>query len=57
MLCLENLALANVGTGIFHGTCLPQLADRSEAEDLVQETYTKAVREFSSFQLGTNFRA
>jgi RNA polymerase sigma-70 factor (ECF subfamily) len=31
--------------------------DRSEAEDLVQDTYTKALREFSSFQLGTNFRA
>jgi RNA polymerase sigma-70 factor, ECF subfamily len=31
--------------------------DRSEAEDLVQETYTKALRGFSSFQLGTNFKA
>src|SRR5258705_8208619 len=31
--------------------------DRSEAEDLVQETYPKALRGFSSFQLGTNFRA
>jgi RNA polymerase sigma-70 factor, ECF subfamily len=31
--------------------------DRSEAEDLVQETYTKALRGFSSFQLGTNFRS
>jgi RNA polymerase sigma-70 factor, ECF subfamily len=31
--------------------------DRSEAEDLVQETYTKALRGVSSFQLGTNFRA
>lgn len=31
--------------------------DRSEAEDLVQETYTKALRGFSSFQRGTNFRA
>src|SRR4051795_1907991 len=31
--------------------------DRSEAEDLVQETYTKALRGFSSFQQGTNFRA
>jgi RNA polymerase sigma-70 factor (ECF subfamily) len=30
--------------------------DRSEAEDLVQETYTKALRGFASFQLGTNFR-
>jgi RNA polymerase sigma-70 factor, ECF subfamily len=31
--------------------------DRTEAEDLVQETYTKALRGFSSFQLETNFRA
>jgi len=31
--------------------------DRHEAEDLVQETYAKALRGFSSFQLGTNFRA
>jgi len=31
--------------------------DRQVAEDLVQETYAKALRGFSSFQLGTNFRA
>lgn len=31
--------------------------DRAEAEDLVQETYAKALRGFSSFQQGTNFRA
>ena len=31
--------------------------DRAEAEDLVQETYTKALKGFSSFQPGTNFRA
>src|ERR1700687_560505 len=31
--------------------------DRTEAEDLVQETYAKALRGFSSFQSGTNFRA
>jgi RNA polymerase sigma-70 factor (ECF subfamily) len=29
----------------------------SEAEDLVQETYAKALRGFPSFQPGTNFRA
>jgi len=29
----------------------------TEAEDLVQETYAKALRGFSSFQAGTNFRA
>ncbi len=31
--------------------------DKAEAEDLVQETYAKALRGFSSFQAGTNFRA
>jgi RNA polymerase sigma-70 factor (ECF subfamily) len=31
--------------------------DTMEAEDLVQETYAKALRGFSSFQAGTNFRA
>lgn len=32
-------------------------ANTDEAEDLVQETYAKALRGFSSFQPGTNFRA
>jgi len=31
--------------------------DRDEAEDLVQETYAKALKGFGSFQPGTNFRA
>src|SRR4051812_6408963 len=31
--------------------------DTAEAEDLVQETYAKALRGFGSFQPGTNFRA
>jgi RNA polymerase sigma-70 factor (ECF subfamily) len=31
--------------------------DQSDAEDLVQETYLKALRGFGSFQPGTNFRA
>ncbi len=31
--------------------------DRAAAEDLVQETYLKGFRAFSSFQQGTNFRA
>ena len=31
--------------------------DASEAEDLVQETYVKALRGFASFRVGTNFRA
>jgi RNA polymerase sigma-70 factor (ECF subfamily) len=31
--------------------------DRHEAEDLVQVTYARALKGFSSFQPGTNFRA
>ena len=31
--------------------------DRHDAEDLVQETYVRALKGFSSFQQGTNFRA
>ena len=31
--------------------------DSNDAEDLVQETYLKALRSFASFQYGTNFRA
>ncbi len=31
--------------------------NREEAEDLVQETYVKALKGFSSFRPGTNFRA
>jgi len=31
--------------------------DSDDAEDLVQETYLKALRSFASFQPGTNFRA
>jgi len=31
--------------------------NRDEAEDLVQETYAKALKGFSSYQPGTNFRA
>src|SRR6202163_2635046 len=31
--------------------------NREEAEDLVQETYAKALKGFPSFQVGTNFRA
>jgi RNA polymerase sigma-70 factor (ECF subfamily) len=31
--------------------------NREEAEDLVQETYAKALKGFGSFQPGTNFRA
>lgn len=31
--------------------------NRTEAEDLVQETYVKALKGFSSYRQGTNFRA
>ena len=31
--------------------------DREEAEDLVQETYAKALKGFASYSQGTNFRA
>jgi len=31
--------------------------NREDAEDLVQETYSKALKGFRSFQQGTNFRA
>jgi len=31
--------------------------NREEAEDLVQETYLKALKGFASFERGTNFRA
>jgi DNA-directed RNA polymerase specialized sigma24 family protein len=31
--------------------------DSNDAEDLVQETYLKALRSFASFQSGTNSRA
>jgi len=31
--------------------------DTTEAEDIVQETYAKALKGFSSFRPGTNFRA
>ena len=31
--------------------------DRTDAEDLVQETYAKALKGIKSFQQGTNFRA
>jgi len=31
--------------------------NQNDAEDLVQETYLKALRSFASFQPGTNFRA
>jgi RNA polymerase sigma-70 factor (ECF subfamily) len=55
-------------TGSFEDLAMPLFArlynfahwltqDRVSAEDLVQETYMKALRGFSSFRQGTNFRA
>jgi RNA polymerase sigma-70 factor, ECF subfamily len=55
-------------TGSFEELAMPHFArlynfacwltkDRIAAEDLVQETYMKALKGFSSFQQGTNFRA
>ena len=51
----ENLAMPHFDR-LYNFACwLTQ--DRQEAEDLVQETYVKALKGFSSFQTGTNFRA
>lgn len=55
-------------SGTFEELVLPQLdrlynfahwltGERSEAEDLVQETCVKALKGFDSFHQGTNFRA
>jgi RNA polymerase sigma-70 factor (ECF subfamily) len=51
----EDLAMPLFGQLYNFARWLTQ--DTAEAEDLVQETYTKALRGFSSFQAGTNFRA
>ena len=59
---------AHVASNSFEGLALPLFdrlynfahwltQNREEAEDLVQETYAKALKGFSSFQPGTNFRA
>ena len=37
--------------------CARQLADKAQAQDLVQETYLRAWKYFASFQTGTNCRA
>ena len=63
-----DLSGANLQLGSFEDLAMPlfdQLynfahwltQNREEAEDLVQETYAKALKGFSSFELGTNFRA
>ena len=51
----EDLAMPLFGQLYNFARWLTQ--DTAEAEDLVQETYSKALRGFSSFQPGTNFRA
>jgi RNA polymerase sigma-70 factor, ECF subfamily len=62
------MADANVQSGTFEELAMPLFAslynfahwltqNREDAEDLVQETYAKALKGFGSFQQGTNFRA
>jgi len=51
----EQLALPLFGRLYNFAHWLAQ--NREEAEDLVQETYAKALKGFSSFEPGTNFRA
>ena len=51
----EDLAMPHFAR-LFNFACwLTQ--DRAAGEDLVQETYMKALKGFSSFRQGTNFRA
>ena len=62
------MADRSADTGSFEQLAMPHFAklynfacwltrDRAAAEDLVQETYTKALKGFASFQQGSNFRA
>jgi RNA polymerase sigma-70 factor, ECF subfamily len=51
----EQLALPVFGRLYNFAHWLAQ--NREEAEDLVQETYVKALKGFSSFEAGTNFKA
>jgi RNA polymerase sigma factor (sigma-70 family) len=67
----QGLALSTSSSPVdlsFEDLAMPQLDslhnfahwlthNRPDAEDLVQETYLKALRSFASFQPGTNFRA
>jgi RNA polymerase sigma-70 factor (ECF subfamily) len=65
---LMCVPLESPGSGSFEELAMPLFdrlynfahwltQDREEAEDLVQETYAKALKGFRSFQPGTNFRA
>jgi RNA polymerase sigma-70 factor (ECF subfamily) len=51
----QDLAVPLLGALYNHARW--QVRDASEAEDLVQETLTKALRAFDSFEPGTNFKA
>jgi RNA polymerase sigma factor (sigma-70 family) len=51
----EQLALPLFASLYNHAQWLTR--DPSEAEDLVQESFSKALRAFDSFQPGTNFKA
>ena len=51
----EQLALPLLASLYNHAFWLTR--DQAEAEDLVQETFSKALRAFDSFQSGTNFKA
>ena len=51
----EELAMPLFDALYRYARCLAR--ERAEAEDLVQETYVKALRGFGSFTPGTNFRA
>src|SRR5438105_3601499 len=51
----EDLALPQLAALYNHARWLCR--DEAEAEDLVQETLSKALRAFDSFQQGTNFKA
>jgi RNA polymerase sigma factor (sigma-70 family) len=51
----EQLALPLFASLYNHGFWLTR--NQAEAEDLVQETFSKALRAFDHFQTGTNFKA
>lgn len=51
----QDLAVPLIGALLNHARWL--VRDATEAEDLVQETLTKALRAFDSFEQGTNFKA
>jgi RNA polymerase sigma-70 factor (ECF subfamily) len=51
----EQLALPLIPSLYNHAFWLTR--NQAEAEDLVQETFTKALRAFDSFHSGTNFKA